>query len=94
VGDKLRITIKYLGAFTDAAKSKKETCELAAPLLSALIDDLVDRKGEKFQFLLIDPATGTLRGGTTLLVNGHRRELHHTLVDGDEVTLLTPIAGG
>jgi len=90
----LRITIKYLGAFTDAAKSKEETYELTVPLLGAFIDDLVDRKGEKFQFLLMDPATGTLRTGITLLVNGHRREFHHTLVDGDEVTLLIPIAGG
>jgi len=94
MSEKLRITVKYLGAFTDAAKTKEEKCDLASPLLSALIDDLVRRKGEKFQFLLIDPETGILRGGTTLLVNGHRSELHHMLVDGDEVTLLTPIAGG
>ena len=94
MGDKLRITIKYIGAFSEAAKSKKETYELSTPLLSALIDDLVDRKGEKFQFLLIDPTTQILRTGITLLVNGHGCDLHHALVDGDEVTLLVPIAGG
>ena len=94
MGDKLRITVKYLGAFTDVAKSKGEICELTVPLLSELIADLIARKGEKFQFLLIDSEAGTLRGGTTLLVNGQRRELNHELVDGDEVTLLNPIAGG
>ncbi len=94
MNEKLKIRVKYLGAFTNGAKSKEEICELSVPLLSALIDQLVKRNGEKFQTLLIDPATGTVRGGTTLLVNGHRCELQHTLSDGDEVTLLTPIAGG
>ena len=91
---KYNVRVRYLGAFTDAAKSKEETCELAVPLLSDLIDHLLERNGEKFRSLLIDPATGTLRGGTTLLVNGHRCGLQSELSDGDEITLLTPIAGG
>jgi molybdopterin converting factor small subunit len=90
----VNITVRYLGAFTDAAKSKEETRALDEPVLSALIDELLIRNGERFQTLLIDPATETVRGGITILVNGHRRELHHNLADGDEVTLLTPIAGG
>jgi molybdopterin converting factor small subunit len=43
---------------------------------------------------MIDPYTDTLRGGTTLLVNGHSRDRDHRLSDGDEVALLTPVAGG
>jgi len=27
-------------------------------------------------------------------VNGERRDLQHNLSEGDEVTLLTPVAGG
>lgn len=91
---KLKIKVKYLGAFTDVARSKEETIELGSPLVGALIERLLERNGEKFHHLLIDPATDVLRGGTTLLVNGHRRDLQHELSDGDEVALLTPVAGG
>lgn len=91
---KLNINVKYLGAFTDAAKSKEEICKIADPLLGSLIEHLLERNGEKFRALLMDPATESLRGGITILVNGHRRELQCKLSDGDEVTLLTPIAGG
>lgn len=86
--------VRYLGAFADAARSKEEICASAVPSVSGLIDCLLERNGEKFRALMIDPTTGTLRGGTTLLVNGHRRGLEHQLSDGDEVTLLTPVAGG
>jgi MoaD family protein len=89
-----KIRVRYLGAFADATRSKAETCEPAIPSVSGLIDHLLERNGEKFRALIIDPTTGTLRGGTTLLVNGHRRDLEHPLSDGDEVTLLTPVAGG
>ena len=44
--EKLNITVKYLGAFTDAAKSKEEKCEVFAPSLGALIDYLLEKKGE------------------------------------------------
>lgn len=94
MGEKLKIRVRYLGAFTDIAKSKEETCELGDAQVGSLIDHLLERNNEKFRELMIDPSTETLRGGTTLLVNGHRRDLDHKLSDGDEVTLLTPVAGG
>ena len=92
--EKLKIKIRYLGAFTDVVRSKEDTIELGSPLVGSLVDLLLERNGEKFHNLLIDPATGALRGGTTLLVNGHRRDAEHRLSDGDEVALLTPVAGG
>lgn len=55
---------------------------------------LLERNGDKFRRLLIDPATGAMRSGITLLVNGARAAPHHILSDNDEVTLLTPLAGG
>jgi MoaD family protein len=90
----LKIKIKYLGAFTDTVASKEETCEIDDPLVGALIDRLIERNGEKFRKLMIDPYTEALRGGAALLVNGHSRDLDHRLSDGDEVALLTPVAGG
>ncbi len=92
--NKLTIGVKYLGAFADTVRSKEETFELAVPFLSSLVEHLLERNGEKFRFLMMDPSTGEIRGGTTLLVNGQRRGPQHRLSDGDEVTLLTPIAGG
>jgi len=91
---KISIRVRYLGAFADAVPSKEETCELGVPIVSALIDHLIERNGEKFRRLMIDPSTGALRSGTTLLVNGHRPEMKQALSDGDEVALLTPLAGG
>jgi molybdopterin converting factor small subunit len=94
MGGKLKITVKYLGAFADVTRSKEETLEIASPLVGSLIDLMVERNGEKFHELLIDPATGALRGGATLLVNGHLRGEGAELSDGDEVALLTAVAGG
>lgn len=91
---KLKIKVKYLGGFSDVAQLKEETLEVASPLVGSLLDSLLDRHSEKFRELLIDPATGALRGGATLLVNGHRRGVRHELSDCDEVALLTPVAGG
>jgi len=90
----LKIRIRYLGAFSDAVRSREETCKLAGSSLSALIDYMLERNGDKFRSLLLDPETGSLRSGITLLVNGHRRRLQHELSNEDEVTLLTPVAGG
>ncbi|MBI5118751.1 MoaD/ThiS family protein [Candidatus Poribacteria bacterium] len=90
----MRIRVRFLGAFADVTNSKEEMFELKTPSVNSLLDHLVERKGERFHALAFDPATRRLRGGTTLLVNGQRRGLQHELCDGDEVTLLTPIAGG
>jgi MoaD family protein len=94
MSQKLKITVRFLGAFSDTVEAKEETFELDDPLVGSLIDYLLRRNGEKFRELMIDPSTDTLRGGTTLLVNGHSREHDHRLSDGDEVALLTPVAGG
>ncbi len=90
----MKVTVKYLGAFSDVGASKEEICELDEPLVGALIDRLIERNGEKFRRLVIDPSTERLRGGATLLVNGHSRDFDHRLSDGDEVALLTPVVGG
>ncbi len=90
----ITIAVRFLGAFTEAANSKEETFELKIPAVGALIEQLIEMKGERFRVLAFDPATGSLRGGTTLLVNGQRRGLHDKLGEGDEVILLTPVAGG
>ena len=90
----MKVKVKYLGAFTEATASKQETFELESASLGSLVDLMLERNGEKFRELLVDPSTGTPRGGVTLLVNAHRRDMDYGLSDGDEVALLTPVAGG
>jgi MoaD family protein len=90
----MKVNVKYLGAFTDAAASKEETFELEGASVGSLVDLMLERNGEKFRELMIDPSTENLRGGVTLLVNAHRRDMDYELSDGDEVALLTPVAGG
>jgi MoaD family protein len=94
MSEKLKITVRFLGAFSDAMKTKEKTYELDDPQVGSLIDYLLERNNEKFRELMIDPSTNALRGGTTLLVNGHACDRDHRLSDGDEVALLTPVAGG
>ena len=91
----LKIRVRYLGAFTDAAASKEETFEFSEDgRVGSLVDRMLDRNNEEFRKLMIDPSTDAPRGGVTLLVNGHKRDLDHELSEGDEVALLTPVAGG
>jgi len=95
VGDNLTIRIRYLGAFADVAKSKEETIEFPDDgHVGSLVDKMLERNNEEFRRLMIDPSTDILRGGVTLLVNGHKRNMDYGLCDGDEVALLTPVAGG
>lgn len=90
----MKIRVRYLGAFADAARSKEATYELAAPTLGSLINYLLEQNDDRFRLLLVDSSDEKLRGGATLLVNGERKDLQYKLCDGDEVTLLTPVAGG
>jgi len=94
MGERVKVKVRFLGAFSDVVKRKEQTFELDDPLVGSLLDYLLDCNNEKFRKLMIDPSTNTLRGGTTLLVNGHSRDRDHRLSDGDEVALLTPVAGG
>lgn len=90
----MKVKVRYLGAFAEAAPAKEATCEFADATLDSLLDHLVKKNGEKFRNLMIDPDTGSIRGGMTILVNGNRIDLRHPLADNDEVVLLTPVAGG
>ena len=90
----MKVKVRYLGAFAEAATAKEATCEFADATLDSLLDHLIEKNGEKFRSLMIDPETGGVRGGTTILVNGHRIDLQHPLADNDEVVLLNPVAGG
>ena len=90
----IKIRVRYLGAFTDVTASKEETFELEDGRVGSLVDRMLERNNDEFRKLMIDPSTDAPRGGVTLLVNAHRRDMDYGLSDGDEVVLLTPVAGG
>ncbi|GAB4330927.1 MAG: hypothetical protein Kow0099_01910 [Candidatus Abyssubacteria bacterium] len=89
-----KIHVKYSGAFADAAQTREATYQISSSLLGGLIEHLLETHEAKFRLLMLDPATGALRRGVTILVNGHRRNFDDQISDGDEVILLTPVAGG
>jgi molybdopterin converting factor small subunit len=90
----VRVKVRYQGAFADAAHAREAVYEFASATVDSLIDYLLQRNEERFRFLMLDPFTGKMRSGTTILVNGQRMDLYHVLHDNDTVTLLTPLAGG
>lgn len=90
----MKVKVRYLGAFADAAHAKEATYEFSHATLDSLLEKLIVKNGDKFRTLMLDPSTGAIRSGMTLLVNGQRLALDHPLADNDEVTLLTPLAGG
>jgi molybdopterin converting factor small subunit len=90
----MKVRVRYLGAFTDVAHAKEATYEFSDATLDSLLEHLIEKNGDKFRTLMLDPSTGGIRGGMTLLVNGRRLDPRHPLADNDEVTLLTPLAGG
>jgi molybdopterin converting factor small subunit len=88
------IRVKFSGAFADAAHKRETTYQISSFLLGGLIEHLLENNDDKFRLLMIDPATGDVRRGVTILVNGQRLSLKDQIAEGDEVTLLTPVAGG
>ncbi|RJP17090.1 MAG: hypothetical protein C4520_17685 [Candidatus Abyssobacteria bacterium SURF_5] len=90
----MKVKVRYLGAFADAVKYGEVLYDCSAITLDSLVEELAQRNGEKFRKLLVDPATGDIRGGAILLLNGHRIALDHPLCEHDELVFLTPVAGG
>jgi len=90
----MRVKVRYQGAFAEAAHAREAVYEFVSATVDSLIDYLLQKNEEKFRFLMIDPITGKIRSGTTILVNGQRMDLYHVLNDRDVVTFLSPLAGG
>jgi molybdopterin converting factor small subunit len=89
------ITFHYYAQVRQAADVEAEPVDRAdAASLGAALAALAGRHGPEFRALVLDDA-GRIRPSLLVLVNGQpARDPGRALADGDEVTLLSAIAGG
>ena len=92
----MKIVVEYTAQLKRAAGAAAETIELAeSSTLDALLASLAARHGEEFRGLLFNGAGG--RQPSVLVFVADRqipREEAVELVDGQVVTLVSPISGG
>lgn len=92
----MRITVRYAAQVRHAAGRADERVELDGPCsVSALVRLLAARHGSPLRELILDPP-GQPHPALLLFVGDEQVEpgREPTLRDGDEVTLLAPMAGG
>lgn len=92
----MTIVVRYLAQVRQAAGRSGEEVVLDAPChLSDVLRHLAERHDEPFRRLLLDPAG---RVQTSLLLFVGDQQVGEAgavpLKDGDEITVLTPMAGG
>jgi len=91
---KLRL---YLPMLAQVMGGKEQTVEFPGTTVRELLDHLIQRHGRRAREALLDE-TGELDLVIQLVVNQaawiSRQELDTGLHDGDEVTIMVPMAGG
>ncbi len=92
----MKVSMVYFAQLKDAAGTSSEIVELpdGADLASA-VSDAARRHGEAFRKIALDEG-GNIRPSLLVTVNGRpaARGAVVELRDGDEISLLSPIAGG
>jgi MoaD family protein len=92
----MQVTFNYFAQVRQAAGVETEKLALAVGTdLAAALAELGKRHGETFRALVLDEF-GVVRPSMLVLVNGvpAQRGGQRPLADGDEVTLLSAVAGG
>ena len=93
----MAITVKFFASFREATGVKEVSIERAKNVAS-LIDELVQKFGEKLLEQLYYPGTRELRSSVNILVNGigatHPHNIDTSLKDGDVVAIFPPVSGG
>ncbi len=90
----MRITVHYLTQIRRSAGCPTETIAASAgATLDSLLHQLVDRHDAGFRSLVMDEA-GEVRRSLLFFVGDDHAELSRQLRDGDEVSILAPMAGG
>jgi molybdopterin converting factor small subunit len=92
----MQVTVWYMAQLKQAAGKASEQLELDNPCtLRELAQRLADRHGESLRRLLFDPG-GALQPTNLFFVGDTQVQPADSLQlkDGDEITILSPIAGG
>jgi molybdopterin converting factor small subunit len=90
----MQVTVHYLAQLKRAAGCAMEVATLpAAAHLSDLLRAIGDRHGSAFRALILDDADEP-RSSLLFFVGDEHADLKRLLHDGDDVSILTPMAGG
>jgi len=92
----MQVTLEYFAQVRQAAGVESEQVQPADGTdIVTLLTELADRHGEAFRGLVLTEA-GAIRPSLVVLVNGHAvsRDEPQPLADGDQITILSPMAGG
>jgi molybdopterin converting factor small subunit len=92
----MKVVVRYLAQLKQAAGRASEAVEVEAPCPAhELVARLAERHGPPLRPLLLTPA-GRLQPTVLVFVGDQQvgAGQERLLRDGDELTLLTPIAGG
>lgn len=93
----LGVTVKFFASFREAVG--REQVEVTAVMdVAALLDELVQRFGEKMAEQIYKSGSKKLRETVNILVNGRSINLlsglDTNLKDGDVVAIFPPVSGG
>jgi MoaD family protein len=92
----MKVAVRYQAQLRQTTGCTSEVIVLDGPCsLQQLMRQLADRHGERLRGMLLD-ADGRLQPSILLFVNEEqvRWDTPRQLQDGDEVTILSPMAGG
>jgi len=90
----MRVTVRYLSQLKRAAACAEERVDMADGCrLTDLLAQVATKHGDAFRAMLFDDASAP-RKSLLFFVGDEHSELTRILRDGDEVMILTPMAGG
>ena len=89
----MRVTVHYMTQMKRAAGCSSEEVETTASSLGQFLRSLADRHGDSFRAMLVDDA-GEPRRSLLFFVREDHADLSRPLQDGDQITILAPMAGG
>lgn len=96
----MNIEIEFIGFPTiyDIFQEGRHTCDFSGNGLWELIEDLIDRYGDRVKEPLMDPTSHTLDSVLQIMINQKYIKqddfYHQKIEDGDKITFLKLLAGG
>lgn len=90
----MRVTVHYMAQIKRVAGCASESVEVPDQAsLATLLHLLAHRRGATFQHLLLEES-GEPRRSLVYIVGDEHADVRRSLHEGDNVTILTPMAGG